>query len=536
MFAKSLLFLSFFTFDLSKISGNKIKRQEKEFLWGTATAAYQIEGAVSQDKRGSSIWDSFSLIEGKIKNNDNGDIADDSYNKVVEDIELMRNMGVNSYRFSISWSRILPDGYGEINMLGVDHYNFLINELIKNNITPLVTLYHWDLPSGLEDKYEGWLSSNIEQDFVNYADICFQYFGDRVKKWLTINEPWTFSLMGYGAGSFAPGRCSDRNKCPSGNSSTEPYIAAHNTLNAHASAVMLYRRKYQRTQKGEIGIALNLDWAEPLSDAREDVLAASRKNEFSLGWFADPIVFGDYPDSMRRWVGDRLPVFSAEQRKRLKGSYDFFAINHYTTKYYSSAGKAIGSTNNWFEDINGVESKYSSSGELIGPQGASPWLNVVPWGFKRVLKYIDSRYSVMVGGVLVQPRILVTENGCDVPGEDRLTAAEAVHDSFRIEYYSRYLSAMEGAVSEGVRVEGYVAWSLLDNFEWADGYSCRFGLHYVDYSRPDRRRTPKSSAAWFASHIAAHRLPRPRSALQLVEDAVRLLGGAWVKGVFGGAN
>lgn len=345
-----------------------------EFLWGTATAAFQIEGGASEDGRGPSIWDKFSHIAGKISNNDNGDVADDSYHKYLSDIQLLREIGVNSYRFSISWSRIFPLGSGEINQKGIDYYNQILNELVKYNIQPIVTLYHWDLPQGLHDNYLGWLSEEIEQDFVNYADVCFREFGDRVKIWLTINEPWTFSYLGYVTGGFAPGRCSDRSKCPAGDSATEGYLAGHNVLNAHAAAVELYRNKYQHTQAGRIGIALNHDWGEKLSDSPLDIAAAQRKNEFQVGyvkystvqyfqlstmffhmkllvfssiiciymnvhpfsrWFGDPIVFGDYPASMRERVGDRLPRFTDQQRRRLMGSIDFWAYNHYTTKYIS---------------------------------------------------------------------------------------------------------------------------------------------------------------------------------------------------------
>lgn len=307
------------------------------FLWGTATAAYQVEGAVHADGRGDSIWDTFSRIPNKIHNNDNGNIADDSYNQFNNDIKLMKNMGMSAYRFSISWSRILPSGNGEINYVGIAHYNKIINELIKNGIEPMVTLYHWDLPANLDTTYKGWLDERIVKDFARYVDICFQAFGDRVKFWMTINEPWTFVHLGYVLGTFAPGRCSDRSKCPEGDSATEGYIAAHNVLLAHATAVNLYRKKYQNSQKGQIGIVLNQDWTEPLTDLPDDIEAAERRNEFLLGWFGDPIVFGKYPAVMEKFVGDRLPKFTPEQSKLLKGSFDFWGLNHYTSMYVSNA-------------------------------------------------------------------------------------------------------------------------------------------------------------------------------------------------------
>lgn len=269
---------------LSQVSGSNVNgNNELPFLWGTATAAYQVEGAAYEDGRGKSIWDTFSHTPGKVFNDDNGDIADDSYHKYLEDIRLMRRMGVKAHRFSISWSRIYPSGHGYINWLGVNFYNKFIDELILNGIQPMVTLYHWDLPDNLEREYEGWLGSKVISDFTAYTDFCFATFGDRVKYWITINEPWTFIYLGYVAGTFAPGRCSDRTKCMQGNSSTEGYLAAHNVLLAHASSVQLYRKKYQRIQKGVISIVLNHDFSEPLTNDPLDVAAAERKNVFSMG-------------------------------------------------------------------------------------------------------------------------------------------------------------------------------------------------------------------------------------------------------------
>ena len=349
------------------------------FLWGAATAAYQIEGASELDGRGPCIWDTFAAIPGKVANGDTGKIAADSYHKYKEDVKLLRDMGLNSYRFSISWSRILPDGtIAHVNQKGIEYYNNLINELIMYNIEPLVTLYHWDLPQALEDKYEGWLSSKIVDDFQAYSDICFTTFGDRVKKWITLNEPWSFTYMGYVTGSFAPGRCSDRNKCPRGDSGTEGYIAAHNALNAHAAVVDLYRRKYQQQQGGKIGIVINHDFGWPSSfSSAEDNEAAERHNVFQSAWFGDPITFGDYPQLMRRLVGDRLPEFTAEQSRLLKESYDFLGLNHYTTRFYSMDsemtralfGSAGDTEPGWQHDQGTIESQRDASGRNAGPQG-----------------------------------------------------------------------------------------------------------------------------------------------------------------------
>lgn len=483
---------------------------EERFVWGVATAAYQIEGAVADGGRGPTIWDSFAALPGKTDKGDTGEIADGSYYRIKEDVQLIKDMGLSSYRFSIAWSRIMPTGEMPINQAGIDHYNTLFDELERQGIEPLVTLYHWDLPSALEEKYEGWLSPDLERHFAFYADVCFAAFGDRVKMWTTINEPWTFCLMGYVTGAFAPGRCSDRSKCALGDSSTEGYIAAHNVLNAHAAAVQLYREKYQVLHGGKIGIVLNQDWAEPLTDDPLDIIAANRKNEFTMAWFNDPIVFGRYPDSMVELVGSRLPQFTPEQRDRLIGSYDYFAFNHYSTKFYYDPVRAVrlgevrrapksdvennqtsavrrdrvlfdttGGTG-WAADQLNSESKYDQYGELIGPQAASAWLHVVPWGFYNVIMWNHNRYTVNNK----RPVIYITENGCDVPYENDMTIGVALEDTFRVDYYQSYLQQMERAMAEGVDIRGFYAWSLLDNYEYVTASSLPSPPHALSLSSP----------------------------------------------------
>jgi hypothetical protein len=254
------------------------------FLWGSATASYQVEGAYNEDGRGLTVWDSFSHTPGKTVNGETGDVADDQYHRFQADIQLIKAMGLNSYRFSIAWSRIFPEGKGNtVNQAGIDHYNALIDGLVAQKITPLVTLFHWDTPLALEQEYDGWLSPEIEDAFVEYANVCFKMFGDRVKHWITLNEPLTVALQGYNNGVNAPGRCSDRTRCTEGDSSTEPYIAAHNMLNAHAAVVELYRKAYQTQQGGVIGITLNADFAYPLhADSAEDQAAAYRYGKISF--------------------------------------------------------------------------------------------------------------------------------------------------------------------------------------------------------------------------------------------------------------
>ncbi len=284
----------------------------KDFVWGTATSAYQIEGGYLESGKGPSIWDAFCTIPGKIQNGDTGNVACDHFHKFKNDIKLLKELGVNSYRLSLSWSRIMPEGKNTINEEGVNFYNEIIDELLENNITPWVTLYHWDLPLALQLEDDGWLGESIIDYFVEYADVCFKRFGDRVKNWITLNEPWVVAILGYGHGVFAPGRVSE----------VEPYKVAHNLLLAHAYAVDHYRTNYS-SQNGSIGITNNCDWREPLTDSKSDIDASQRALEFFLGWFADPIYLGDYPQVMKERIGEKLPEFTKKEKELLKGSSDF---------------------------------------------------------------------------------------------------------------------------------------------------------------------------------------------------------------------
>jgi len=402
----------------------------------------------------------------------------------------MKTLGLKNYRLSLSWSRIFPTGFAPLNNEGAAHYSRLIDALIQNGITPFVTLYHWDLPNGLNTNgYTGWLDRRIVGQFDLYADTVFRLYGDRVKHWITFNEPLSFTNLGYGNGIHAPGRCSDRETCPAGNSATEPYIAAHNVLLAHAAAVNSYKTRYQPQQKGIIGITLNVDWAEPYTASAEDAAAAERHIEWQMACYAAPIFKGDYPASMKAGVGARLPVFTAEEKRLLLGSWDYFGMNHYTSNYVMNNPSQQGQ--GWYEDQK-MTTTATRDGKLIGPQADSTWLYVVPWGIHKMLHWVSARYG--------NPPIYVTENGVSVPHENDLPLEQALHDQFRIDFYSQYISNVSLAISEGVDVKGYFAWSLMDNFEWADGYSVRFGLHYVDY-KDGLKRYAKDSAKWYSKFI-----------------------------------
>ncbi|MFB9057837.1 GH1 family beta-glucosidase [Mariniflexile ostreae] len=461
-----------------------MKKFPENFIWGTATSSYQIEGAADIDGKGPSIWDAFCSIPGKINQGDTGDVACNHYHKFKEDIQLMKDMGVKAYRFSIAWSRVMPTGKNTVNEKGVQFYSDLIDELLNAGIEPWVTLYHWDLPLALEMEEDGWLSENIAAYFTEYANVCFNRFGDRVKHWITLNEPWVVSILGYGQGVFAPGRVSN----------SEPYLAAHHLILAHAKTVQLYRAQYAH-QKGQIGISNNCDWREPLTDSEEDKQAAERALEFFLAWFADPIYKGDYPEVMKERLGERLPVFTEAEKEIIKDSSDFFGLNHYTTMYASHANgiKEHVSVhgNGGISEDQDVNLSLDKDWDLTSMHWA-----VVPWGCKKLLKWIDKRYG--------NPNIYITENGCAYP--DKLVNGK-VDDQERLDFYKGYLTACQEAIDEGVNLKGYFAWSFMDNFEWAMGYDKRFGLHYVDFETLER--VPKKSALWFKKSIAINSVNTP---------------------------
>ncbi len=450
----------------------------KNFIWGAATSAYQIEGAAAEDGKGPSIWDAFCQIPGKVAKNEHGNIACDHYHRIEEDVALLKNLGVKAYRFSIAWSRILPNGrVKKINHKGIDFYNKLIDALIAADIQPWVTLYHWDLPLALQMEENGWLGENISDLFADYADICFKHFGDRVKNWITINEAWVVAILGYGQGVFAPGKISN----------TAPYKAGHHVLLAHAKAVNIFRKKYFPIHGGKIGITNNCDWREPLMDKQADKDAAQRALEFFFAWFTDPVFKGDYPKVMKDRLGEKLPQFSAEEKALLKGSSDFIGLNHYTTMYASDAS---GITQDGPIYGNGGISEDQNVNLSVDKNWKRTSMNwaVVPWGCKNLLLWIADRYD--------NPDIYITENGCSY--NDQLVDG-ACEDNNRVDFIQTYLAACKEAIDQGVNLKGYFIWSLMDNFEWASGYEKRFGIHFVDFETLER--TPKASAKWYGKFI-----------------------------------
>ncbi|KAL8243661.1 hypothetical protein R6Q59_009919 [Mikania micrantha] len=453
--------------------------------------SYQIEGAITQDGRGPSIWDEFCDKPSKIADGSSGATACDSYHHVAEDIALLTSTGAKAYRFSISWSRIVPRGgrNDPVNQVGIDHYVKFVNALLAAGIEPMVTLFHWDLPQTLYERYGGFLNQDeFVRDFENYADIMFKALAGKVKYWITFNEPYCSAILGHNLGVFAPGRTSDRTKSDVGDSSTEPWIVAHSILIAHGTAAKLYREKYQATHGGAIAITLNGDWAEPYdSTSALDQEACQRRVEFYTGWFADPIYLGDYPASMRAQLGSRLPQFSEAERALVRNSNDFYGMNHYTTNYIRHRTTPASALD--YEGNMDVLA-HNSAGKEIGPETEGTWLRPCASGFRKLLRWISERYG--------RPVIYVTENGTSIKGESALAEKgemdKVLDDEFRVRFYTDYIDAMAQArAQDAVDVRGYMAWSLLDNFEWADGYKTRFGCVFVDYEH-GQKRIPKKSA------------------------------------------
>ncbi|XP_059434255.1 vicianin hydrolase-like isoform X2 [Corylus avellana] len=416
------------------------------FIFGAGSAAYQSEGAAHIDGKGPSIWDIFpkKYPEGKL------------------------SRGVNPQ--------------------GVKFYNNLINELLSNGIKPFVTLFHFDIPQVLEDEYGGLLSLKIVKDYADYANFCFKTFGDRVKLWVTMNEPNGLGINGYTTGSFAPGRCSKyAGNCTAGNSATEPYIVAHHLLLAHGAAVKLYKDKYQPYQKGKIGITIVTHWFEPKYQTSSSRKAASRALDFYLGWFAHPITYGDYPQSMKFAAGNRLPKFTEAQSKLLKGSIDFLGINYYTTNYVEIASSTNGVNITYVTDRQ-TTLTTDKNGTPIGTPTALTWLFIRPKGLYQLVLYIKEKYN--------NPIIYITENGMADANNSSLPIKDARKDSLRIRYLHGHLSYLLEAIKDGANVKAYYVWSFLDDYEWDGGFAYRFGLTFVDY-KDNLKRYLKYSAYWF---------------------------------------
>uniref|UniRef100_A0A667Z0E5 Lactase n=1 Tax=Myripristis murdjan TaxID=586833 RepID=A0A667Z0E5_9TELE len=476
------------------------------FHWGVSSSAYQIEGGWNIDGKGPSIWDKFTQKPGNIPGSANGNVACDSYSRLEEDLYMLRALRVKSYRFSLSWSRIFPDGLRtSLNQKGVDYYNRLIDNLLAYNITPMVTLYHWDLPQALQN-INGWDNITIIDIFNDFCDFCFATFGNRVKFWMTFNQPHTIAWSGYGLGQIPPNV-----KRPG----DAPYRVAHNLLKAHAKAYHTYDEKYRKSQGGLVSIALNADWIEPTDvNVPREVVAADRALQFQIGWFAHPIFKnGDYPDAMKWQVGNkselqglsesRLPAFTEEEKAYIRGTADVFCINHYTTKIVSHITARLSPQSyEYDQDLSEAE-------EVDSPTTAISKQRAVAWGLRRLLNWIKEEYG--------DPEIYITENGVATDKET------TVDDTDRIFYFKTYIDeALKAHNLDGVKVRGYIASSLMDSFEWLNGYTVAFGLHHVDFTNPNRPRTPKRSAHYYYQVIKENGFPLP--------DDERVLYGHFPKG------
>ncbi|HZO62791.1 MAG TPA: GH1 family beta-glucosidase [Gaiellaceae bacterium] len=435
------------------------------FVWGAATAAFQIEGATTADGRGESIWDRFAATDGKVALGDTGDPACEHYYRWRDDLDLMRSLGLQGYRFSISWPRIQPTGRGAANRRGLDFYRGLVEGMLERGIAPLATLYHWDLPQALQDE-GGWASRDVVERFTEYAAIVFDELGDLVSDWITHNEPWVTAFLGYAFGSKAPGL----RDWPSA------LRAAHHSLLAHGAAVRAFR---ERVADGRIGITLDLTVAKPAGPSAEDAAAARRLDGHHNRWFLDPIFRGSYPADTVELYESRVDPFDAVQDGDLElisERIDFLGVNFYRPNLVRSVddGSVLG-----LEEVD-PDVEHTAMG----------W-PIVPSALTELLERLGRDYGDVP--------FVITENGAAF--DDALDGTDVVEDDRRVAYLRGHIDAVERARELGVDVRGYYVWSLLDNFEWEHGYAKRFGIVFVDF--PTQRRIPKRSALWYRDRIAA---------------------------------
>ncbi|MFL5926995.1 MAG: GH1 family beta-glucosidase [Gaiellaceae bacterium] len=434
-----------------------------DFVWGAATASYQIEGAANEDGRGESVWDRFCATPGKVRNGESGAIACDFYHRYRDDIALIRELGLDAFRFSIAWPRIFPDGRGRVNAKGLDFYDRLVDELLGNGIAPFVTLFHWDTPQALEDA-GGWPSRDIVDAFAEYVEAVSERLGDRVGHWITHNEPWVVSWVGHGWGHHAPGRQSD----------ADALATAHHLLLSHGRAVEILRRTSPGAQ---VGITLNLDAPYAASDSPEDRAATRWVDGLHNRWFLDPIFRGEYPDDMVEAWRAILPEIRNGDLETISAPIDFLGVNNYTSPLVSA-------------DSSGGRSQIVRRNDV--DRTDMGW-EVVPEGLHDLLLRLHRDYSPAA--------LYVTENGAAYP--DVRDHEGLVRDPERQAYLEAYVAGASRAVAEGVPLRGYFAWSLLDNFEWAWGYWKRFGLVYIDFATLER--VPKGSFYWYRDFIASQR-------------------------------
>jgi beta-glucosidase len=448
-------------FALGQMPKAELLRFPADFKWGCATASYQIEGAVKEDGRKPSVWDTFSHTPGKTFQGDTGDVADDSYHLYKEDIQLLKNMGVKVYRFSISWSRVFPDGAGQPNEKGLAYYQRVIDELLANNIQPYVTLFHWDLPQALPN---GWQSRDTSKAFAEYAGYVSKHLSDRVSHFFTTNEFVCFTDLGYKTGQFAPGL-----KLPA----AQVNQVRHHGILAHGLGVQAIRANAKAGT--QVGLAENTNVYIPIIENREHVEATRKATREGNAPFLTALMEGKYTDAYLAKQGASAPKVEPGDMKAISSPLDFVGLNVYTADYVRADASPAGYA---------IESRPTSY-----PHMASPWINIDPEALY---------WAIRNPSDLWKPKELyITENGCS--SDDVIDAAGHIEDTDRVMYLRNHIAQMHRAESEGYPIKGYFLWSLLDNFEWADGYSKRFGLHYVDFET--QKRTPKRSAEWYREVI-----------------------------------
>ncbi|MBN1286836.1 MAG: beta-glucosidase [Anaerolineae bacterium] len=435
------------------------------FLWGAATSSYQVEGAVSADGRGPSIWDTFCKLPGKIAGGDTGDAACDHYNRCHADVDIMAGLGLQAYRFSIAWPRVLPEGVGAVNEAGLDFYDRLVDALLAKGITPYPTLYHWDLPQALEDAFGGWPSREIVPAFVHYADVVSRRLGDRVHNWMTLNEPWVSAFLGYSTGFHAPG-------------ANDPALgvqASHHLLLAHGQAAPALRANGGAQTR--VGIALDLHWVDAATDSEADRAAAYRQDGIQNRWFLDPVFKGAYPEDIvemyRREIGTEPDIHDGDMAA-IAAPIDFLGINY----YFRNVVKADESVPVVKMRAVKPEGEYTEMGWEVHPES-----------LYKLLVHLKEAYN--------PPALYITENGAAFT--DRASPEGQVSDPRRAAYLRAHFAASHRAIAAGAPLRGYFVWSLMDNFEWSFGYSKRFGIVYVDFET--QQRIVKQSGAWYAEVI-----------------------------------
>jgi beta-glucosidase len=433
------------------------------FLWGSATSAYQIEGSPLADGAGPSIWHRFVRTPGMVKDGDTGDVACDHYRRFRDDVKLMRSLGLEAYRFSIAWARVLPEGKGRVNAAGLAFYDRLVDALLENGIEPLATLYHWDLPAALDDR-GGWLNPDIADWFAEYARVVYRKLDGRVKKWATLNEPWVVTDGGYLHGALAPGH---RN-------AFEAPIASHHLLRAHGAAVKAYRAE----GKHDVGIVVNIEPKYAASDDAEDQAATARADAYMNRQYLDPVFRGEYPPELKEIFGEAWPDWPAEDFELIRQPIDFLGVNYYTRSVTRHDPRA------W--PLRAVSVRQNATHTETG------W-EVYAQGLTDTLTWVKDRYG--------NPPVYITENGSAFYDPPKVEG-DTLEDPLRVDYLRKHLRAVHAAIGAGCDVRGYMAWSLLDNLEWSLGFSKRFGIVHVDFET--QKRTPKASARLYADVVASN--------------------------------